>query len=332
MPALNLKAFEAEVRSGKVGSLYLLVGEETYLREKALNTLIEAALEPGIRPFNLDVFRGGETPPGEIADRILSFPMMAPRRVVVVKGCDELNENATRLLLPLLESPSETTTVVFVGDKVDGRKKFFATLQKTARTVEFKPLWDRDVAPWVQERVRASGKRISQEAMRLFCERAGTDLGVLAGEIDKLTVFIGDRNSIEKEDVAHVVGFSEESNIFDLTDAVWAKDAGQALFVLMRILEAGERGGGILWQLTQHVHRLMKVKTLKDSRVSEKDLPGRLTLPPYVATKYVNQARNFSYSDLWGAYEALVNAEDHLKSGYQTEEIVLQLLVRALCR
>jgi DNA polymerase-3 subunit delta len=312
--------------------LYLLVGEETYLREKALNVLVEAALEPGIRPFNLDIFRGGEASPGEIADRILSFPMMAPRRVVVVKGCDELNENATRLLLPLVESPSETTTVVFVGDRVDGRKKFFATLQKMARTLEFRPLWDRDVVPWVQERVRASGKRFSQEAMRLFCERAGTDLGILSGEIDKLILFTGDRNAIEKEDVARVVGASEESNVFDLTDAVGAKDAGQALCVLRHISEAGERGGGILWQLTRHIHTLMKTKMLREAGVPEKELPGRLGLKPGVASKYASQIRKFSYPDLWRAYEALATAEDHLKSGYQTEEIVLQLLVRALCR
>jgi DNA polymerase-3 subunit delta len=332
MPSLSLKGFQAEIRSGKIGPLYLLVGEEAYLRENALSALIDATLAPAARPFNLDVFRGGEALPGDIVDRVLSFPLMAPRRVVVVKECDQLNEGATRLLLPLLESPPETTTAIFVGDKADGRKKFFATLQRAACVVEFKPMKGREVLPWAQERLRASGKRMSQEALHLFCERGGVDLGVLAGEMDKLLSFAGDRQAIDREDVERVVGVSAENSVFDLTDAVGARDAGRALYVLRRILEAGERGGGILWQLTQHVHRLMKVKTLKDSKVSEKDLPGRLALPPYVATKYVNQARNFSYPDLWRAYEALVTAEDHLKSGYQTEEIVLQLLVRALCR
>jgi len=332
MPPLSFKDFQAEIRSGKIGLLYLFVGEDAYLRGNALSALLDAALTPAVRPFNLDVFRGGETPPGDIADRMLSFPMMAARRVVVVRECDQLNEAAARLLFPLLESPPETTTSVFVGDKVDGRKKFFSTLQKAARVLEFKPMKGREVLSWVQERLRASGKRASQEALHLFCERAGADLGVLAGEIDKLLAFSGDRQAIDREDVEQVVGVSAESSIFDLTDAVGARDAGRALYALRRVREAGERGGGILWQLTQHVHRLMKVKTLKDSKVSEKDLPGRLALPPFVAAKYVGQARNFSYPDLWRAYEALVAAEDHLKSGYQTEETVLQLLVRTLCR
>lgn len=332
MPLLSPKAFEAEVRSGKVGPLYLLVGEETYLRERALQALIDAALEPAVKPFNLDVFRGGETPPGEIADRILSFPLMAPRRVVVVKACDELNEGAARLLLPVVESPPETSTVVFVGDKADGRKKLFATLRKTACAVEFKPLREREVGVWVQGRLRDLGKRVSQEAIHLFAGRVGGDLGVAAGEIDKLISFLGDRQVVEREDVERVVGASAESSIFDLTDAVGAKDAGRALTVLMRIREAGEHGGGILWRLTQHVHTLMRVRMLRDARVPEKDLPDRLGLPSFVVTKYLNQVRKFSHADLWRAYEALAAAEDHLKSGYQTEEIVLQLLVRALCR
>ncbi|OGG52824.1 MAG: DNA polymerase III subunit delta [Candidatus Handelsmanbacteria bacterium RIFCSPLOWO2_12_FULL_64_10] len=332
MPLLNPKAFEAEVRSGRVGPLYLLVGEETYLREKALHALIDAALRPAVRPFNLDIFRGGETPPGEIAERIQSFPLMAARRVVVVKACDELNEGAVRLLLPVVESPPETSTVVFVGDKADGRKRLFAALRKAACTVEFKPLREREAVAWVQERLKALGKRLSQEAIPLFIGRVGGDLGVAAGEIDKLVSFLGDRQVIEREDVEGVVGVSAEVSIFDLTDAVGAKDAGRALAVLRRILEAGERGGGVLWRLTQHVHTLMRVRMLREVRVPEKDLPDRLGLPSFVVTKYLNQVRKFSPSDLWRAYEALATAEDHLKSGYQTEEIVLQLLIRALCR
>jgi DNA polymerase-3 subunit delta len=332
MPSLSLKAFEAEVRSGKVGPLYLLVGEEAYLREKALHALIDAALEPAVRPFNLDVFRGGETPPGEIAERIQSFPLMAARRVVVVKACDELNEGAVRLLLPVVESPPETSTVVFVGDRADGRKRLFAALRKAACTVEFRPLREREMAAWVQERLKALGKRLSQEAIPLFIERVGGDLGVAAGEIDKLVSFLGDRQVVEREDVEGAVGVSAEVSIFDLTDAVGAKDAGRALAVLRRVLEAGERGGGILWRLTQHVHTLMKVRMLREAGVPEKDLPDRLGLPSFVVTKCLSQARKFSPPDLWRAYEALATAEDHLKSGYQTEEIVLQLLTRALCR
>ena len=308
------------------------MGEEDYLREQALQTLLEAALEPGTRTFNLDVFRGGEASPGEIADRMLSFPLVASRRVVVVKACDDLQENAVRVLIPLLESPPETTTAIFVCNKADGRKKLFATLQKVARVVEFKPLKEKEVLAWVQGRLQAAGKRISQEALRVLCERVGTDLGVVAGEIDKLDAFVGDRATFEREDVEQVVGISEEGNIFGLTDAVGARDAGKALLALRRILDAGERGGGILWRLTQHFHTLMKVRMLREARVPEKDLSSRVGLPPFVVSKYVQQSRNFASSDLWRAYEFLVSAEDRLKSGYQTEEIVLQLLVRALCR
>lgn len=332
MPALNIKDFEVELHSGRISPLYLLVGEEGYLREKALQTLLEAALKPGARAFNLDVFRGGEASAGEIADRILSFPLMSPRRVVVVKACEDMQENATRVLIPLLESPPETTTTVFVSDRADGRRKFFAMLQKFARVVEFKPLKEREVSSWVQERFQAAGKHLSSDAARLLCERVGTDLGVVSGEIDKLLSFVDDRMAIERDDVERVIGVSEESSIFDLTDAVGARDAGKALFALRRVLDAGERGGGILWRLTQHFHTLMKIRIFREARVPEKELPGRVGLRPFVVSKYIQQSKNFPLSDLWRAYELLVTAEDRLKSGYQTEEIILQLLIRSLCK
>lgn len=332
MATLSYKDLQAEVRTGKVGPLYLFSGDEAFLREKAVQMLMEAALDPGTRAFNLDVFRCGETDPGEIASRILSFPMMASRRVVIVKDCEEIQDGPAGVLLPLLVSPPETTTAVFVCGKVDGRRKFFATLRKYARVVEFKPLRERDVLTWVQDRLDAEGKRPTQEALRLLHERLGTDLGIASGEIAKLLSFVGDREAIGREDVDQVVGSVGDASVFDLTDAVGARDAGRALVALRRVLEGGERGTGILWQLTRHFHTLMKVRICKEARVAVKDLPSQIGLPPFVISKCLQQSRNFTAASLWRNFELLVTAEDQMKSGYQTEEIVLQLLVMGLCR
>ena len=332
MPVLTSEKFRSEIRSGKIGSLYFLVGEEIYLRDMAFNTLLDAALDPGSRTFNLDVFTASQAVPGDIVDRILSFPMMAPRRVVVVNGCGELKEDASRLLIPVLESPPESTTLIFVGDRVDGRKKLFGLLRKKARVVEFSALREKDRISWIEGHIKTLGKGISKDGLHLFCERATKDLCVVAGEIEKLVLFIGDRPVIQRDDVAGATGLSGESSIFDFTDAVGAKNSGRALWILSKIREAGERAGGIVWRLTKHVQTLMKIRMLQESREKEKEFPNLLGLPPYVTSKLVRQSQKFSNSDFGKACEALVTAEDRLKSGYQTEEIVLQLLVVSLCR
>lgn len=331
MSVLSFKDLQAEVRAGKVGPLYLFAGEEAFLRDRAVQLVLEAALGPGARDFNLDVFRCGETDPGEIASRILSFPMMSSRRVVIVKGCEEIQDGPAGALLPLIESPPETTTAVFVCDKADGRRKFFALLRRHARVVEFKSLRERDVFSWVQDRLEAEGKRPSQDALRLLHERLGTDLGTASSEVEKLLSFVGEREVIGREDVDRVVGGVGDTSVYDLTDAVGARDAGRALVALKRVLEGGGRGTGILWQLTRHFHALMKIRICKEARVAEKDLPSQVGVPPFVIPKYLQQSRNFSVDALWRGFELLVTAEDRMKSGFQTEEMVLQLLVRGLC-
>ena len=332
MPPAKKPVLEAAVRSGKIGPLYLLVGQETFGREKALSELLDSILAPAARTFNLDVFRGGEVDPADVVDRALCFPMGCPRRVVVIKESDHLNEQAAQILIPLVESPPETTTMIFVCDKADRRRKLFSLLERTAQTVSFDAVNAQEILSWIKGRITASGKGISQGALRVLCERAGEDLGVVAGEVEKLLAFAGDRGVIEEEDVERVVGFSESSSIFDLTDAVGAKDPGLALAMLRKNIEGGERSGGIIYRLSRHVDTLMKVRMLKDLKVPQREIPSRLGLRSPVASKFLNQARKYSYPDLWRAYEALVVAEDHLKSGYQNEEIVLQLLVVGLCR
>ena len=133
MVASGRSAFDEFVQSIPTGApkeVYLLYGEEDFLVEQALEAVLAATLSPADRQFNLDVVRAGDMDIREVLAMCASFPMMADRRVVVLRDVDSLNARELELLSAYLESPSPTTCLVLIAGSVDMRKKPFHTLRK----------------------------------------------------------------------------------------------------------------------------------------------------------------------------------------------------------
>ena len=123
---LKPEEFSQELQKGTVGSLYCLYGEEPYLVERGVKRLMDLALPPDARDFNLAIFYGKECKGEEVADAVQTFPMFADRRVVLVKRCSELSAAALEALLPVVQNPVATSCLILQGEKVDQRLKFHA--------------------------------------------------------------------------------------------------------------------------------------------------------------------------------------------------------------
>ena len=148
----------AQIQRGEFAPLYLLHGSENVSKEESLRALVDAAVEPASKAFNLDIFRGEEMDAADAVSRATAFPMMASRRVVVVKRLERLRDPDLRTFLPLVDNPVETTVLVFTADKLDGRKKISAALRKNAVSVEFKPPYESELPRWIRNRAAAPEK------------------------------------------------------------------------------------------------------------------------------------------------------------------------------
>jgi DNA polymerase-3 subunit delta len=321
----------ADIQKGILHPLYYFYGPEDFEQDTLIRTLIETAVEPAGRSFNLDTYQAEDMNISEAVNQALTFPMMTKRRVVVMKRVDKLPDTAARELLPLIENPVESTVLIITATKPDARKKLFVELKKNACALEFKTPYDNEIPRWLQNRGKFMGVKIDNDAAQLLQISIGGNLRELNTELEKLIVATGN-NHITRDDVARVVANTRGVTVFELADAVGHRKLDKAQHILKRMLEQGENAVGIVAMLTRHFTILRKAKWLSGQHMSKNDIATQLKVPPFFLSNYLEQTRNFDDSALWASFEALLQADNRLKSSSRATLATLSDLIYTLCR
>ena len=233
MASAGEKAIHAALKTRVFDPVYYLFGEDDFLKEQTTRDLLDAAVEPSTRDFNLEIRRASELDP-EALDALLSTPpMLAERRVVVLREVDKLKKSARTLLDKYLTRPAHDTVLVLVAPSGTKSDK---TLSTRATTVEFSPLTGDRLPRWVAYHAQhVLGRTITPEAITLLIEAVGGDLAQLAVELEKLASY--STEVIDEHAVADVVGVRRGESLGDLLDAVAAKDVGAAIGLIPIVLQ-----------------------------------------------------------------------------------------------
>ena len=227
-----MRALKSALEQRTFDRVYLFHGDDDYLKEEKIRALIDRATEPGTRDFNLDVKRAAEVDAGSLGLMLDSPPMMAERRVVVLRDVTTLKKDARAVLATYLGHPAADTLLVLVagtGTKPDG------ALMGAATTVEFRSLTDDELAKWVASRASALGVKFDVRAAELLCSAIGNDLALLAGEIDKLRSYTNGE-AIDEAAIEAVVGVRHGETLGDLLDLVAQRNSANAIALLERVL------------------------------------------------------------------------------------------------
>ena len=319
-----------EIKKGVISPLYYFFGEEDFVRDQLLFTLTDIAIEPAARVFNLDTYTADDIDISQVISQILTFPMIAQRRMVILKHADRLPDAAARELLPIIESPPETTILVITANKPDGRKKLFAELRKRAIAVEFRTPYDNEIPAWIQTRVKTLGRQIEPKAAHLLHLSVGSNLRELNTEIEKLFIAT-EADQITHQHVAQVIDNTRGVTIFELADALGHRQLGRAQILIDRLREQGEHPVGMVALLVRHFTILRRARWIGAQRLSKQEIVSRLKVPSFFANNYLEQARNFDEQALWNAYDALLNADNRLKSSGGPPYQILADLAYNLC-
>jgi DNA polymerase-3 subunit delta len=232
MASAGEKALHTALTNRAFDPVYYLFGDDDFLKDGASRDIIDAAVDPSTRDFNLEVRRASEID-AESLDALLSTPpMLAERRVVVLRDVDKLKKAARTLLDRYLTRPAHDTVLVLVspsGVKAD------KTLSAHAMTVEYAPLAGDRLPRWVGHHAKQLGRTITPEATSLLVEAVGGDLAQLAVELEKLASYATD--TIDEHAVAAIVGVRRGESLGDLLDAVAAKDLGRAIGLIPIVLQ-----------------------------------------------------------------------------------------------
>jgi DNA polymerase-3 subunit delta len=329
-----MKYFELmrEIGRGTIKAAYLFSGPEDYLKETAQRRIKKILLEPEFSQFNYDLFFGDKIDGRELLNKLLTQPVGAGRRLVVIKAAQRLQPSVKEAIMEYLKNPSPTSCLVLWVPRVDLRKKFYLAVEKAGRSVLFYPLWDKELTDWIREYLLRSRKKIASAASNLLVERVGKNLGTLVPELDKLLIHLGQRDQITTEDVENLIGKVRSRTIFELTDAIGRKRAKEALAILTRMMDEGTSGTEILYMIVRQFRFLLRTKVLFEKKLAEAKIAQVLLLRPFAVKKLLLQAKNFSLKKLIKNFEDLLQAEVEIKSGKRTPKMILELLILRLCR
>lgn len=232
--AATQKALKAAVSKREFAPIYYLYGDDDYLKEEAIRQLIDAAVDPGVRDFNLEVRRGADVDAGALGSLLGTPPMMAERRVVVLRDVGGLRKDARQALDRYIASSAPDTVVLLTtpaGGKVD------RNLVDGSTPLAFEPLTGDRIPKWIAYHAQnAHGVTISEDAAGLLQSAVGSDLPMLAIELDKCASFTGGKE-IDEAAVSAVVGVRREETVGALLDAVAGKNVEEALRLLPGIME-----------------------------------------------------------------------------------------------
>ena len=235
MSVAEQRTFFRSIRERKFAPVYYVHGEDDFLKDDALRQLIAAVVDPATRDFNLEVRRGTEIDAGTLASLVDTPPMMAERRMVVVRDVGGLKKDARAALDRYLTRPAAETVLVLVT--LGGEAKTDKKLEAGASiVVGFDSLSDDRVPKWIEHQVSELGATIDERAVTLLHEAVGNDLPALTSELDKLVSYTGGK-PIDEPAVSAIVGVRHGETIGDLLDAVLERDAGRALALLPHVLQ-----------------------------------------------------------------------------------------------
>ncbi|MBR1733500.1 MAG: DNA polymerase III subunit delta [Alloprevotella sp.] len=231
-PAVTHETIVRDVRAGKIAPVYYLMGEEGYYIDRVADFLVDSVLREDEKAFNLITVFGLDTDIDAVMDAAKGFPMGAQRQVVVVKEAQNL-KNIDRLEY-YLRQPQPSTVLIFChkNGALDRRKKLPGLIERAGGVVfESKKLYESQLAPFITAYLKRKGAAIQPDAVAMMAEYVGADLSRMAGELDKLCIALppGGGQAVTTDLVASHIGISKEFNIFELQEALGAKNVLKAM-------------------------------------------------------------------------------------------------------
>jgi DNA polymerase-3 subunit delta len=340
------KVLRTALQSRVFDPVYYFYGAEDYLKDELLRQVIDAAVDAATRDFNLEMLRAGDVDAESLGSLLGTPPMMADRRVVVVRDVGALRKDARRALDQYLTRPAKDVVLVLVSPA--GAKEDRSLLER-ATAVEFEPLSGARVPKWISYYATHDlGCEITPEAVSLLQSAVGTELAQLKVELDKLASFVngGERPVIDEQAVAAIVGVRRGETLGDLLDAVANRNAASALELLPHVmLQPKTSAVTIVMALATQTLALAWGRARRDSGTPahrmENEFFGLLkeSGSSYTGRSWGEAVRAWARAlDAWSAPEldmalaALLGADAALKeSRVSSDEQLLQSLLLALC-
>jgi DNA polymerase-3 subunit delta len=346
----------AEADAGKLRPGYVLAGDEIFLLDRCRAAVLKAFVPPDLRDFCLSDFDLTSTSIFEVLDRAQTPSLMAPFQVIFVRNVRQLYTRGAKkdefaALDRYFKSPNPQAMLLFIADflripadtrrmELDDKNRFerlTETLGAHCGMVELARVSEEDAMRWATAKAQESGLRLEPDAARELVDALGADMMLVSSELEKLLLYTSGRGRITLGDVETMVLSAKQRTLYELTDAISARDRVRALALLQGLLNSSDAGEdaaiGHLYMLARTFRQMLVIleKNVRDSRAIWQALWQGFRMPPFAADDLIRQARRYkSRRELTRALRLVARADLELRSSPPNKRLVLERLVYEL--
>ena len=329
----EIERIKESIAKGKISPVYLWYGEDRFLIQEGLKVLKSFYFMTDPSGSGIEQVSAKELSPAGIVERANTMSFFA-NRLVIVEDVTYFQDGQTADLEPFLDylaNPNPSTCLLFIAESVHRGRKFYKALDKNGEIMEFcAPKRPQEWLAWVQLELKARGKSMDAQVASQFMEWTGHHTGVLCQELDKLVIFVGDRQKIRLEDIQVITPQSIETSIFDLLDAVASRSSAKALQALREVLRK-EPALKVLALLVRQVRLLLGCDALRRRGGNVAEAPSALGISPYEAQKVWQQSVRMSTKQLSKALAECLNTDLALKTGGGDPGLLLEIMIIKFC-
>ena len=353
--------FVAEIEAAAAGNGqlrpgYVLAGDETFLLERCRQAVLRGFVPPELKDFCLSDLDLSGNSIFEVLDRAQTPSLMAPFQVIFVRNVRQLYTRGAKkdefaALDHYFRSPNPQALLIFVADflripsdsrrmEMDDKNRFerlTETLGEHCGMVELARVSEEDAMRWAVATAQEAGTRMEPDAARQLVDALGADMMMVASELEKLLLYTLGRGRITLGDVETMVLGAKQRSLYELTDAISARDRARALALLHGLLNSSDAGEdaaiGHLYMLARTFRQMMVIleKNVRDSRAIWQALWQGFRMPPFAADDLIRQARRYkSRRELTRALRLIARADMELRSSPPDKRLVLERLVYEL--
>jgi DNA polymerase III subunit delta len=357
----SVARFTAEIEAasagaGKLRPGYVLAGDEIFLLDRCRAAVLKAFVQPDLRDFCLSDLDLTQTSIFEVLDRAQTPSLMAPFQVIFIRNVRQLYTRGAKkeefaALDRYFQSPNPQALLLFVADflripadtrrmDLDDKNRFerlTETLGAHCGMVELARVNEEDAMRWTVAKAHEAGLQMETDAARELVDALGADMMLVSSELEKLLLYTAGRGRITLGDVETMVLSAKQRTLYELTDAISARDRVRALALLQGLLNSSDAGEdaaiGHLYMLARTFRQMLVIleKNVRDSRAIWQALWQGFRMPPFAADDLIRQARRYkSRRELTRALRLVARADLELRSSPPDKRLVLERLVYEL--
>lgn len=329
MPTLNDVTKRAS--QGSLDPVYVLVGTERLLIERAVDAVRKAVDSMGAAGFNIEIFDGKGLEAARAISAAQTLPMMADKRLVLVRRFDAMTPTEQNHLAQYLSDPSDSACLVMTADKLDGRSKLGKAAKKQGCLIDAKPLRGHDLREFIRAEASSRDHNIAPQAIETLLDAVGDDLAAIDDAMERLSLFVGAGQRIDADAVMQCVTRIRVESIWSLVDAIGLKDRRKGVAAAQSLLDDREPPLRLLAMVARQLRIVARMRQALSEGLRPQEAAKRAGAPPFKAGDLTESARRFTADSLGEAFALIAEADRALKGSKRPPDVVLQDAVLALC-